>query len=177
MVVTDNYFAIGQSCPARGWVVSMYLPFPPSTNTYYRNITMGKRQAVLISKRGREYKKTIKTIIDNTELPLFWFSPNTKFTVRRIFYAPDNRARDIDNYSKVLWDSLKMGRVKKKKKDDTIIQYDDYAIFDDDTQIKREFTEWIDKPEWDNEKLAFLGPGVYIQLWCRGNRYNDIKYF
>lgn len=170
----DNYFALAGICDSRGHVVTMFLPFPPTNNTYYRHITLGSRHATLISKRGREYKKTIKNIINGVEVPLYWYSPYCKLTVRRMFYAPDHRQRDIDNYSKVLWDSLKMGRTKKKKKEQTIIEYDDCALFDDDTQIKREYTEWVDKSEWEKDKSK--RPGVFVEIWARGPRLTDIRY-
>ena len=35
------------------------LPFPPSTNQYYRSIRMGRGVRTLVSKRGREYRDAV----------------------------------------------------------------------------------------------------------------------
>ena len=37
------------------------LPFPPSMNTYWRHVMVGKHPRTLISEKGRIYRKTSST--------------------------------------------------------------------------------------------------------------------
>lgn len=76
------------------------LPFPPSTNTYWRNV----RGKVLISAKGRAYKNEVYArVLEQHGI----FKPLTgplKATVE--LHLPDKRKRDIDNYFKALFDAL-----------------------------------------------------------------------
>ena len=76
------------------------LPFPPSLNSSYRAIPRGKICTTILSKAGRDYKERIQQIIG------FKDSRNCKFLVTIKLYMPDKRKRDIDNYLKILIDSL-----------------------------------------------------------------------
>lgn len=76
------------------------LPFPPSNNTYYRNV-QGK---TLISKKGREYKKLVVDTmmrygLAGKKLP-------HDLVVLIDLHLPDERRRDVDNYGKGLFDAL-----------------------------------------------------------------------
>jgi crossover junction endodeoxyribonuclease RusA len=82
------------------------LPFPPSTNTYYRNI----KGRTLISKKGRQYKDSVYgSVLEQHGL----FKPITgpvKITVELI--PPDRRKRDLDNFAgKALYDALTAANV------------------------------------------------------------------
>lgn len=75
------------------------LPWPPSTNTYWRNV----RGRVLISKRGRQYRKDVKRyVMAHGKTP--GFMGRVKLSVS--CYPPDKRRRDLDNLLKSLQDSL-----------------------------------------------------------------------
>ena len=91
--------------------VRIELPWPPTVNTYYRHV--GPR--VLISKKGREYRKLVAqmAMIHRWE----------KFGAKRLSvvikaYPPDKRRRDLDNLQKSLFDSMQHA-----------------GIYDDDSQI------------------------------------------
>ena len=91
------------------------LPFPPSVNSYYRSIRMGKSCRVLISKRGREYRQAVIDLIaklvheDPAYQGLFPFVQRLGMTVT--LNAPTRRKYDIDNRSKALLDALQHARV------------------------------------------------------------------
>lgn len=81
-------------------ILRLILPFPPSTNTYYRNF----RGRMVISKNGRDYKSVVQSLF-------FGFQPVPAFTtdveVTVTLFPPDHRRRDIDNFAgKALWDSI-----------------------------------------------------------------------
>lgn len=77
------------------------LPFPPSTNTYYRNV----RGVMKISKRGREYKHEVYACVLE-QLGIFKpFTGPVRIAVE--LFPPDKRRRDLDNFSgKALCDAL-----------------------------------------------------------------------
>jgi len=79
------------------------LPWPPSVNRYWRHISRGALAGrVLISKHGREYRRTIVTEIAHLRLP-----PLTgRLAVHVDAYPPDKRIRDLDNIVKALFDVL-----------------------------------------------------------------------
>ena len=83
----------------------LVLPFPPSSNTYYRSIRMGQSCRVLISKRGREYKQEVVDLIASmTEQDTFPMSSRVGMSV--MLHAPNRRRYDLDNRAKALCDSL-----------------------------------------------------------------------
>jgi crossover junction endodeoxyribonuclease RusA len=78
------------------------LPFPPSVNSCYRSIPRGRICAVILSKDGRAYKDRIKRMLsDNSKL-----LTDKRLMVSIRLFMPDRRKRDIDNYNKILLDSL-----------------------------------------------------------------------
>lgn len=72
---------------------------PISVNAAYRTW----RGRVLISAKGREFKKIICKKL--TELNLTKIEGKIEMSI--IYYFKDNRCRDIDNYQKVLIDCMK----------------------------------------------------------------------
>lgn len=81
-------------------MISFELPFPPSNNTYYRSVN----NRVIISKKGREYRKRVKQCIS-----LYGLNKNPigfKVLVRVELHQPDLRTRDSDNFSKGMYDAL-----------------------------------------------------------------------
>jgi crossover junction endodeoxyribonuclease RusA len=84
-------------------LINITLPFPPSTNTYYRNVRVGSKQFTKISERGRKYK---------TEC--FWLLKQQKackrlshsLRVTITLFPPDAKRRDLDNFNKALLDVM-----------------------------------------------------------------------
>lgn len=105
--------------------MKLVLPFPPSVNTYWRAPNKGPLAGRhLISARGRAYRADVCAgVIEQLgRLP----KPSAAFANVEIFlYAPDLRRRDIDNYSKALFDSLTHA-----------------GVWEDDWQVKRMVVEW-----------------------------------
>ena len=95
---------------ARNMSITFVADFPPSVNSYYRNVK-GK---TLISKKGRDYRAKIYRELNGLG-PLFG-----ALEVKMILYPPDKRKRDIDNYQKALFDAITHA-----------------GIWEDDSQIKR----------------------------------------
>ena len=77
-----------------------YLPFPPSTNTYYRNISVKGRPRTLISKKGRAYRQSVMAQLAGAQV-----YPG-RLAVTLDLHPPDRRKRDIDNYTKALLDAI-----------------------------------------------------------------------
>ncbi len=82
------------------------LPWPPTTNSYWRSPSAG---VVLVSERGRAYRKTVGwTLLEQG-------TPRTPLTGRLAVSIeakpPDRRVRDLDNLLKSLLDSLAHAQV------------------------------------------------------------------
>ena len=77
----------------------MVLPFPPSTNHYWRHV--GRR--VLISREGRQYRQTVAELAAAENWPKFGAQ---RISVQIEAWMPDKRRRDLDNLLKSLLDSL-----------------------------------------------------------------------
>lgn len=94
-------------------MIHLALPWPPSVNTYWRSVTLptkrGSRSCVLLSERGRAYRKAVweQTLQDG--LTAFPISGRLKVTVYA--YPPDRRVRDLDNLLKGLLDALAYAQV------------------------------------------------------------------
>jgi len=84
------------------------LPFPPSTNTYWRSIGRGR---VIISKRGREYREEVvyACIVERGAInpaPM-----EGRLVVSIEAFAPDKRRRDLDNMLKAVLDALEHAKI------------------------------------------------------------------
>lgn len=89
----------------------MFLPWPPSSNVYWRYT----QRRVLVSKAARKYKQDVKWYLYTLKKPRLDGRLRALITV----YPPDKRKRDLDNYQKIVLDSLKK------------ILFDDDCQFDD----------------------------------------------
>ncbi len=80
-------------------MIELDLPYPPSVNTYWRNVT-GR---TLISKKGRTYRKEMIATVAMQQPgdPL-----RGRLEVSVTAYPPDNRRRDLDNVLKALLDGM-----------------------------------------------------------------------
>lgn len=92
------------------------LPWPPTVNTYWRRVVVGRSVRTLISKRGRQYATKVAAIVRKAG----------KGTIRRRcavtieVYPPDRRRRDLDNLLKAPLDALvKAGALE----DDSLIDW------------------------------------------------------
>ena len=86
----------------RKYKETLELPFPPSVNSCYRAIPRGRICAVIVSKDGRAYKDRIKSMLSDDSKLL----TDKRLMVSIRLFMPDRRRRDIDNYNKILLDSL-----------------------------------------------------------------------
>lgn len=81
-------------------VVSLVLPFPPSTNTYYRKW----RNRMVISEKGRAFKEAVARAFREQGQRML----TGLLRIEGVLTAPDRRRRDLDNFDgKALLDSLK----------------------------------------------------------------------
>lgn len=99
-------------------MLTVTLPWPPTVNTYYRNLN-GK---TLISEKGRGYRKAVA---DQVLIQRAAKGYAGRLGVLIEAYPPDKRARDLDNILKSLLDALTKSGVWA----------DDSQI--DDLQVKR----------------------------------------
>lgn len=91
-------------------MIRLVLPYPPSLNTYWRNLP-GSR--VVISAEGRQYRAKVLADVAahrarNRDMPAMLRQP-VAVTVR--VHAPDRRVRDLDNLPKAVLDALTHARV------------------------------------------------------------------
>ena len=131
-------------------MIEIELPFPPSVNHYYRHclfpvkgavaklagllrsgMPLGKmlqaimglfRNAVLVSKKGREYRTAIERQLFLEHVK--GFPAHCRLSIIVVTYQPDRRRRDLDNLWKCLLDSLKFA-----------------CAFADDSQFDRKLIE------------------------------------
>ena len=89
----------------------MYLPYPPSVNTYW--LTSGRRK--YLSKRGRDFKEQVQDYVIVHKIPKLGSIP---IQVDIILRPRSKKLMDIDNCAKAVLDSLQ-----------------DAGVFDDDSQV------------------------------------------
>lgn len=80
------------------------LPFPPTVNTYWRHVVVGKNARTLISERGRKYKREVAHICARNGIAGMRLAG--RLAVGIAIYPPDKRKRDVDNLAKAVLDSL-----------------------------------------------------------------------
>ena len=84
-------------------MITLALPFPPSTNRYWRSVPIGKGVKVTISKAGREYAESVARIVAAEGVK----QQTGELFARYDLYPPDRRSRDLDNFdSKAVNDAL-----------------------------------------------------------------------
>ena len=105
--------------------MKLTLPFPPSVNTYWRAPNKGPLKGKhLMSAAARRFQSdACAAIIEQLRrLP----KPSSSLcAVEIMLYPPDHRPRDIDNYTKGLFDALTHA-----------------GVWEDDSQVKRMLVEW-----------------------------------
>jgi crossover junction endodeoxyribonuclease RusA len=85
------------------------MPWPPSSNTYYRHIILGgkfkkARAHTLLSESGREYRIAALAAVRQQRVPLEAVSG--RLAIEVVAYPPDRRRRDLSNMWKGMLDSL-----------------------------------------------------------------------
>lgn len=92
--------------------VVLYLPWPPTVNTYYKMTRMGQRY---LDKKVRVFRDQVCEAISeqcpdlHLDTPLF---------MEVYLFPPDKRKRDVDNYMKGLLDAITQAGVWE---DDSLI--------------------------------------------------------
>lgn len=103
------------------------LPWPPTVNTYYRSIVIKGSVRVLISAKGRAYRKAVFAECIRQKIPGYG---SQRLRVVIVAHPPDKRRRDIDNICKGIFDSLEQVGV-----------YDDDSQIDDLRIVRREVSK------------------------------------
>ena len=80
-------------------MIELTLPWPPTVNTYYRNIN-GK---TIISAKGRAYRETVA---DEVMIQRAAKNLDVALKVEIEAFRPDRRRRDLDNLFKAMLDSM-----------------------------------------------------------------------
>lgn len=89
--------------------IELRLPYPPTVNTYWTLVRRGKMVAKILSKRGREYKESVKK---DCKAQLKKHKPfGGQLRVRILAVLPDRRKRDLDNIFKSLFDAMEYSEV------------------------------------------------------------------
>lgn len=78
------------------------LPYPPSVNTYWRHVVMGKRATVLLSVKGRQYREAVQACVMQAGCP----QVTGRLAVTLEMYMPTRRECDLDNLPKGILDGL-----------------------------------------------------------------------
>lgn len=85
-------------------MLTLTLPWPPSTNTYWRHPTKGRLAGRhLISEQGRAYREAValQVLAQNGRRLL-----DCPLSIDIEVFMPDRRRRDLDNLLKSLLDSM-----------------------------------------------------------------------
>jgi len=87
-------------------LLTFCLPWPPTVNTYWRSVVThgknGPRVKVLISEKGRDYRKRVAAVVNAQQQRM---NPG-RYNVWIDAHPPDKRKRDLDNLPKAVLDSL-----------------------------------------------------------------------
>lgn len=89
-------------------MIAIALPYPPSLNTYWRHVLIGRRVRVLISAEGRAYRKAVAdaVMLARAAGKMQRHQATTRLSVRIEAQPPDRRARDLDNLPKAVLDAM-----------------------------------------------------------------------
>jgi crossover junction endodeoxyribonuclease RusA len=86
-------------------VITLRLPFPPSTNTIWRSMRSGPMAGrVLLSKAGREYRKAVHAAVTAQNGARGAIAGRVRVFIE--LHPPTRRSLDIDNRIKAVLDAL-----------------------------------------------------------------------
>ena len=83
----------------------LYLPWPPTINSYYSS---GHGKVKYVSAKGRIFRDQVAQAIAEQAPGL---TLADRLYVEVVLHAPDKRTRDLDNYMKALLDALTLARL------------------------------------------------------------------
>ena len=90
--MTEKLFSTGSSR-----ATMLVLPFPPTSNRYYRSITVNGSARVVLSAEGRSYRQSVCSDCWLVQDKFDW--PHTgRLRVEVTLRRKDKRTYDIDNY-------------------------------------------------------------------------------
>lgn len=92
--------------------INLYLPWPPTVNSYYGTARSGVKY---ITKKGRVFRELVEEAL-HEQVPGITVDEHIFLDV--VLYPPDKRTRDLDNYMKALLDACTIGRLWE---DDSLI--------------------------------------------------------
>ncbi|EPL0394433.1 MULTISPECIES: RusA family crossover junction endodeoxyribonuclease [Enterobacter cloacae complex] len=119
--------------------MKLVLPFPPSVNTYWRLQTKGPMKGrVLISEKGRAYKSNVRRAVIE-QLQAMPKASSALADIDMVFYPPDYRERDLDNFNKAVLDALTYA-----------------SVWVDDKQVKRMTLEWGEKVKGGKVEITIV---------------------
>ena len=84
--------------------VTFLLPWPPTVNHYWRRVMINGKPRTLISKAGREYRKSAVSLL--RLIALSGAVREGRLAVHIDAFPPDRRARDLDNLPKAVLDAI-----------------------------------------------------------------------
>lgn len=79
-------------------------PFPPTVNTYWRNIVMQGKPRTITSKEGRVFRERVLSMVCFDDMTRPALTGRLEVTID--LCPPDKRKRDIDNYAKAVLDAM-----------------------------------------------------------------------
>lgn len=91
-----------ESAPAREpiWPITITLPWPPSTNSIWRNVD----GQTLLSKKGRTYRRKCRDLCVVAGIAGLKYAGRLR--ARIVLQPPNKQRRDVDNHCKAILDAL-----------------------------------------------------------------------
>jgi crossover junction endodeoxyribonuclease RusA len=94
-------------------VINITLPWPPTVNTYFSHVIMGKgikqRVVTIVGKKGKEYQRHAACELLRQRVVLTGLEERLSVHIKA--YPPDRRKRDLDNLPKGVLDALTKAEV------------------------------------------------------------------
>ncbi|MDX1538842.1 RusA family crossover junction endodeoxyribonuclease [Arsukibacterium sp.] len=84
-------------------MLELTLPYPPSVNSYWRSVPVGRKVQVLISEKGRRFRADVRSCVLLAKAARQY---SGRLQVQVSLHPADARRRDIDNCLKSLLDAL-----------------------------------------------------------------------
>ena len=78
----------------------LFLPFPPTVNSYY---SAGHGKVRYVSRAGKEFREKV---FQDVREQASGIQLDGRLNVEVILHPPDRRTRDLDNYMKALLDAI-----------------------------------------------------------------------
>ena len=82
--------------------IEIYLPWPPTVNSYYGHKLTRKQVITYVKKKGVDYRNAVEAEVVEQ---VGYLELDEPILLEVILYPPDARKRDLDNYMKALLDA------------------------------------------------------------------------